>query len=180
MRKFLPFFKKRPTITEQLTNSSTIEDELKTLTTELIDEAKNEISTIYQERIASYSVDKNPLSVEVAEEMLLDMAERAVIIRQQLNVNIQRSISDGSLYYRYFNKVALVNEMTNETYTKLKRMQRIQERFEYKKKLYNNVTGRMYLEHAIKAQLETTPEKPEEDIGVAIDKAGGEIDDESI
>ncbi|MBQ5761992.1 MAG: hypothetical protein IIW02_04165, partial [Clostridia bacterium] len=66
MRKFLPFFKKRPTITEQLTNSSTVEDELKTLSTELINEAKNEISTIYQERIVSYSVDKNPLSEEAA------------------------------------------------------------------------------------------------------------------
>ena len=181
VKKLFSFFKKRKPVTEQLVATGTVEDELGTLMAMLIQntlDGPDGIDKLYRNRISQYNAHSNPISQEQAERLLLDMLEKAALLRQQFNANIQRSISDGTLYDRYFNKVALVNDLTNDTYTKLKRMQRVQERFEYKKKLYNNVTSGMYLKHAVRVQQETSNEHPTEDVGDAIDKAGGEIDGE--
>lgn len=158
-----------------------LEDELKEITDDAIDDAtqgKHGLRAYYNQQIKYYNAANNPLGLEDAKRILEQLIKIAVSNRQTINGDIERSISEGTLYQRYYNKVAVVNDMTNETYTRMKRMQAVQERFEYKKMVYNNVTGHMYLERAVRAVQPISTPSGLRDIGDEIDKEGDKLDAE--
>lgn len=154
------------------------QDELKSLTDKLTSKSKEELYLQYKEYIAHYSASDSPLSKGDAERILKALIGSAVSNRKLLGSYIERSISDGEIYDRYYKKMVHMNDLVNETYVKLKYMQNIQERFEYKKKIYNSITGNMYLDQYISvSDSHQTPVSI--DIGDEIDKAGGVMDEET-
>ena len=174
--KRVSLFRKKPTVAQQIVLSGKVEDELTTITKDAIAEGKRSMRAYADKRIKGYNAATNPLGVADAKKILLRLIREAVANRQNINGDIERSISEGGLYRRYYNKVAVVNDMTNETYSRMEHMKAARERFEYKKKVYNNVTGHMYLERAVRAVQPTSDSSGLNDIGDEIDKEGAKLD----
>ncbi len=177
MMSIFSFFRKEKNCDDNKnTFEKQYEDELMQLTDELILKSETEIYSCFKERIAKYNPSDSPLSREKCEEIIKDLINEAVSNRKLINAYIERSISDGKIYDHYYNKIILMNDLVNETYIKLKQMQSVQERFEYKKKIYNNITGNMYLADVVLAS-DSYQEPARIDVGDEVDKAGGEIDE---
>ena len=177
MPKHFSLFKKRSSSAERIARSQPLEDEIHLLTNELVESSKKKLKKKFEDRIAEYNAKNNPLGEEEAKEILISLLREAAVDRRRLNAAIQRSVSEGTLYLRYYDKVAAINQLTTEAYVKMKRMQGIQERFEYKKLLYNNVTGNMYIKRNVSVAQKTTETIVPSDLVEAIDKVGGAMDE---
>lgn len=162
-------FSKKRVADEQVFITKQLEDELARLTDNLTQKTKNDIRLQYMERVAQNKTKTAPLSKKDAEKILTDLIKYAIIRRKSLPSNIEQSISNGEIYNHYYNRLVFVNELIDEAYIKMRRMQKLKERYEYKKKIYNNVTGHMYLEHALEFADEEKASR-HKDIGEEMDE----------
>ncbi len=89
------------------------------LTNELIDEtvgADGVLTKAFQEQIARYDPDVNPISPLEAEELLKGLLNLAVSRRKLLNERLVRCVEVGDLYQSYYGRVQAVNTLAVEAY----------------------------------------------------------------
>ena len=161
---------------EQMAVSTPTEDELELLLKQVIESAKKELQKEFDNQIKNYSAQNNPLGEQQANKIMSILIEKAVVQRNSLNGKIEHSLSEGGLYRRYYNKIAVINDLTNDAYEKMNTMKHVEERFETKKHLYHSVTGHMYLQKINNAAKDKKQKNLNVDQGKEIDKTGGELD----
>lgn len=175
-RIFSVFRKKTPSIAAQMAVSMPVEDELNHLLDQLIEETGAALEKEFYKQIHNYTANRNPLGPNNATEIMEILIKSAVVNRNALNSKIERSIAEGDLYRRYYNKIAVINDLTNDAYEKMNEMQGYRQRFEMKEHLYNSVTGHMYLQKINNAAKENRDNTIVKDQGDEIEKVGGELD----
>lgn len=181
MASIFSFFrKKKPSVGEQMAVSAPVEDELNKLLKQLIEETKSALEKEFNEQISNYKAKGHPLGPEDAKKIMEHLVGKAVTSRNDLSGRIERSIAVGELYGRYYNKIAVINDLTNDAYEKMNEMRGYKQRFETKEHLYNSVTGYMYLQKINNAAKENRDNTIVKDQGNEIEKVGGELDNAEI
>ena len=121
----------------------TSESEIDAISEELYQKTLLEMDKVFK-KWEGYRKQRT-ISDEEARQLLLAMLSVAIAKRNELTGMLEKSVSSGTLFERYYSKMQMINRLTNSAYTKMKIMQAAKERYEYQRVVYKKVTGKEYI-----------------------------------
>ena len=150
--------------------------ELELLTEQMIEETIQVLEKQFISQIRMNSSDKKPIGKEKVRSIMNHLIGTAVARRLLLPSRIEKSVETGMLFERYYSRLQVINNLTNVTHTKMRRMQDAERDYRYQNAVYAKVLERAYENDAVPRSEEVDHEE-QADLWRVINKAGG-LDDE--
>ena len=117
--------------------------EIDALSEELYRKTAKKMEAAYQSWQKRHS--QGTVSDEEARKFMFSLLNMVIAERKELTGMLEKSISSGSLFKRYYSRMQLINYFTNSAYTKMKIMQASKERYEYQRGIYRKVIAKAYI-----------------------------------
>lgn len=151
------------------------ESDFSLCTKQTIDDTVGENGTIikkFNEMTSYYDPDENPLSKEKAYEIMENLMQTAVTNRLLLCSRISKSIESGSMFEQYYQKLHIVNTLTNSAHIKMQRMRIAEKNYNYLLSIYNKVLEKSYVSSFVPS-ADTIPSPDQEDAWDYLRTSGG-------
>lgn len=153
--------------------------EIEALTTKLLEETIGEKGLVreqLQNMLNHFDTNNNPLGVTEAEFILFSLIKVAIAQRRLLSGRIEKSVEEGELFERYYGRMQIINQLTIDAHTKMKKMQVARERYEYQLAIYQKVVGKTY-ERDLRPNDNELSNDSINEIWTDMDMEGGRIND---
>lgn len=150
--------------------------ELELLTEQMIEETIQVLDKQFRSQIKNHNSRELPVAKQKVQTIMNHLIGTAAASRLRLSSRIEKSVETGNLFERYYSRLQVINNLTNVTHTKMRRMQDAERDYRYQHAVYNKVLERAYESGAVPKSEEMNAERPA-DLWRPMFKAGG-FDDE--
>lgn len=117
-------------------------------------------------------------SDEEVRKFMFSLLNIAIAERKEYTGMLEKSISSGTLFKRYYSRMQLINYFTNSAYSKMKIMQASKERYEYQRGIYKKVIAKAYVPEVKLQAKDIKSERVKKDEWSEMEEAAGLIESE--